>query len=62
MRYDVNRHDIITLIKNLKKIYNLPYTLYKTVNLIKNCGVPYKYALVFSTAMDKKGIQKRIMI
>jgi epoxyqueuosine reductase len=93
---DFNRHDIITLIKNLKKVYNIPYTLYKTVKLIKknsvpsqklmsvqkfdeliqmltelqvddlgyfevtpeklfkNCGVPYKYALVFSTAMDKK--------
>lgn len=90
-----NRRDVLVLLKNFKRVYKLPYTLYKTVNLIKkktlstkkrisapifdeliqmlkelqvddfgyfevtpeklfkDCGVPYKYALVFSVAMDK---------
>lgn len=86
--------DIVYLIKNLKNIYRFPYSIYKTVHLIKTdlsttkryaskeifdelaqllqslgvdnygffevtpekvfkeCGVPHKYALVFSSAMD----------
>lgn len=98
-RPDFSRHDIITLIKNIKKVYKLPYTLYKSINLIKknilpskklmsvqtfdkftqmlkelgvddfgyfevtpeklfkDCGVPYRYALVFSSAMDKKAFE-----
>lgn len=98
-RPDFSRHDIVTTIRNIKKVYKLPYTLYKTINLIKknilpskklisvqtfdeftrmlaelgvddfgyfevtpeklfkDCGVPYKYALVFSSAMDKKAFE-----
>lgn len=89
-----NISDALYLLKNLKKIYKFPYSMYKTVKLIKkdapinshmspevfeelnqlllslqvdeygffevtsdkvfkDCGVPYKYALVFSSAMDK---------
>jgi len=93
---DFSRGDMIALAKSLKKIYKLPFSLFKTVKLIKKdispsenkiskevfheldqrvknlgvddygffevtpeklfkgCGVPYKYALVFSTSMDKK--------
>lgn len=33
-------HDVIALIKNLKKIYKLPFTLYKTLKLIKKISLP----------------------
>ncbi len=92
---DFRKQDIIAIVKNIKKLYLLPYTLWETVKLIKKiitptkskiskksfdelahfitklqvddfgffevtpekifkeCGVPYKYALVFSSSMDK---------
>ncbi len=98
-RLNFSKQDIIKLIKNIKRIYKIPYTLYKTLKLIKKnnipsknqiskqiyddlvqlltelqvddfgffevtperifrgCGVPYKYALVFSAAMDKKAFE-----
>lgn len=95
-KLNFSKTDILYLLKNMNKIYKLPYTLLKTVKLIqkdrlfiktkisledyiqlqilaekmgvddfgffeikaenifKDCGVPHKYALVFSIGMDKK--------
>lgn len=95
---DFSRFDVVTILKNLRKIYKLPFTLYETVKLIKedispskklisaqafdeldqmlaelqvdeygyfevmpenifkDCGVPYNYALVFSSAMNKYSV------
>ena len=92
---DFSKQDVAYLLKNIKKIYKLPHSLYKTVDLIKKdttfvnnqiikesfnqletllmslgvddygffevtpdkifkgYSVPHKYALVFSSGMDK---------
>ncbi|MDF2523014.1 MAG: 4Fe-4S protein [Clostridiales bacterium] len=94
-----NKRDITYLLKNIRKIYKLPFSMNKTVRLIKNdrfaintritreifeeldrliqdlgvddygffeiepenifkdCGVPHKFALVFSSGMDMKAFK-----
>jgi epoxyqueuosine reductase len=99
VRPNFDRSDRRYLVKNIGKIYRLPFTLYQTVHLIKNdrgvknskitkevfqrmeqllkalgvdeygffevhseqlfrgCGIPHRYALVFSSAMNKEAFK-----